>query len=438
MGNPIKDAGLSVSGDGKVIQSIGNCVKAIYYDEKLKEMFRYNEMTARIELSGAWWKRTSVNLLDNDLNNIRLYLEQTYGLTHEKNIPRAIEIIANQNSYHPIRECLSGLQWDGVERIGDLLPRYLGAKKCDYTTEATKLFMFGAIERVFNPGAKFETMLCVVDDKQGGGKSTIARFLAIRDEWFSDDVKNLEDENVYRKLQGHWIIEFSEMLATSNSKTVEAIKSFLSRQKDTYKIPYDKYPHDFPRQCVFFGTTNNTGFLPNDKTGNRRFIPVLTDSNAAEVHPLENEAETRAYILQAWAEAMELYRQGKYSLIFPEELQSELAELQTAFMPEDPKIGIIQEWLDNCKYDSVCSQMIYKEALGKYDDPPGWDLQKINNIMNKSIIGWVKHPTKGNQVRIPGYGQQRAWDRVYCQRDDDNENFILVDEASEQIELPFE
>ena len=143
-----------------------------------------------------------------------------------------------------------------------------------------------------NPSVKFETMLCLVEDEQGGGKSTIARLLAVKDEWFTDDIKNLDDENVYRKLQGHWIIEFSEMLATANTKTVEAIKAFLSRQKDTYKVPYDKYPHDFPRQCIFIGTTNNLDFLPNDKTGNRRFIPVLTNMKAAEIHPLENEEST--------------------------------------------------------------------------------------------------------------------------------------------------
>lgn len=437
MGNAVEDAGLSVNRDGKVVQSIGNCVRAICRDERLKGMFRRNELSDRIEVSGAWWKRPSINLSDNDMNNVRLYLEQTYGLTHEKNIPRAVEIVANQNSYHPIRQCLSNLQWDGVERIGNLLPRYLGAKKCDYTTAATKLFLFGTIERVFNPGVKFETMLCVVDDKQGGGKSTMARLLAIRDEWFSDDVKNLEDENVYRKLQGHWIIEFSEMLATSNTKTVEAIKSFLSRQKDTYKIPYDRYPHDFPRQCVFLGTTNDAGFLPNDKTGNRRFIPVLADSGSAEVHPLEDEAETRAYILQAWAEAMELRRQGKHSLVFPKQLQPELAKNQEEFMPEDPKIGIIQEWLDTCQYDSVCSRMIYREALGGYGEPKPWEIRAINDIMNKSIIGWAKHPTSDSKVRISGYGKQRAWDRARRPRNSVPKSFAPVDDSGEQLELPF-
>ena len=90
----------------------------------------------------------------------------------------------------------------------------------------------------------------------GAGKSTFFRLLAVRDEWFSDDLRKLDDDNVYRKLQGHWIIEMSEMMATANAKSIEEIKSFLSRQKEVYKIPYETHPADRPRQCVFGGTSN--------------------------------------------------------------------------------------------------------------------------------------------------------------------------------------
>ena len=437
MGGDVESVGLSTDNKGKVKQTIGNMIAALCYDQATKEMFRYNEMTDKVEVSGAWWNRSSISLSDNDVNNIRLYLEQNYGLSHEKNIPRAIDIIAHQRSYHPVREYLESLHWDGGEYIKNVLPKYLGAEKSPYVTEALKITMLGAIKRVFEPGTKFDSMLCLVEDRQGGGKSTIARFLAIKDEWFSDDIKNLDDENIYRKLQGHWIMEFSEMLATSNTKTVEAIKSFLTRQKDTYKVPYEKYPHDIPRQCVFIGTTNNLDFLPDDKTGNRRFIPVLCNSEKAEVHPLENEEETRSYIIKAWAEAVEIYRSGKYSLEFSKELQEELGDIRQQFMPEDPKIGIIQDWLDNCKYKSVCSLMLYKEALGNTcQEPKSWELREINTIMNKSILGWQKHPTSNQQVRIPGYGRQRAWDRC-VNAEESLVRWDGVDTNSPEWDLPF-
>ena len=138
-------------------------------------------------------------------------------------------------------------------------------------------------------------MLCLVGG-QGAGKSTFFRLLAVRDEWFSDDLRKLDDDNVYRKLQGHWIIEMSEMMATANAKSIEEIKSFLSRQKEVYKIPYETHPADRPRQCVFGGTSNALDFLPLDRSGNRRFIPVMVYPEQAEVHILEDEAASRAYI----------------------------------------------------------------------------------------------------------------------------------------------
>lgn len=100
---------------------------------------------------------------------------------------------------------------------------------------------------------------------QGAGKSTFFRFLAIQDEWFSDDLKKLDDDKVFAKLQGHWIIEMSEMLATSNAKSIEEIRSFISRQKETYRTPYETQPKDRLRQCVFGGSSNTLDFLPLDR-----------------------------------------------------------------------------------------------------------------------------------------------------------------------------
>ena len=109
-------------------------------------------------------------------------------------------------------------------------------------------------------------MLCLVGE-QGLGKSSLFRFPALKDEWFSDDLKRMDDENVYRKMQGHWIIEMVEMLGTASAKSVEEIKTFLSRQKETYKVRYDKFPKDRRSQCVFVGTSNKQRFLPLDRTG---------------------------------------------------------------------------------------------------------------------------------------------------------------------------
>lgn len=427
---------LAKGNNGNPLSSIGNCVLVLSKDPDLKNMFRYNALTDKIEVVTAWWKKYSPGITDTDVNNIRLYIEQKYALSSEKNIPRAIDIIAHQKEYHPIREMLKKLKWDGGKRIGEVFPRYLGAERCEYTTAATTLMLLGAITRVFEPGSKVDTMVCLIDPVQGGGKSTMARFFAIRDEWFSDDIKNLDRDANYEKLGGHWIIEFSEMLATSNTKTVEAIKSFLSRQKDSYRTPYERFSRDILRQNIFIGTTNNLDFLPDDKTGNRRFIPIRCNKNKAEIHPLKNERETREYILQVWAEAMTIYSSGKYSLAFPENLVPVLEDIQKKYSPEDARIGIIQEWLDKTNYNSVCSIMIFREALGnEYTEPKQWELRDISSIMNNRIDGWKRHPTSDSKVRFTKYGKQRAWDRILSPTNGVQDGFIKVTPNEEP--LPF-
>ena len=273
---------LSKTSKGAVRQTKRNCLTVLENDPMLKDAFRYNILTERTDIvKSLGWKRYSTVLTDTDMNHLYLYFEDQYDLTNEKNIRSAIQVAADNNQYHPIRDYLNNLEWDGTERIRYALNKYLGSDTNDLTYESLKLFMLGAINRVFHPGCKFEIMLCLVGG-QGAGKSTFFRFLALKDEWFTDDLKRLDDENVYRKLQGHWIIEMSEMIATANAKSIEEIKSFISRQKETYKVPYETYPADRLRQCVFGGTSNNIQFLPFDRSGNRRFIPVMTDLSKAK------------------------------------------------------------------------------------------------------------------------------------------------------------
>lgn len=121
-----------------------------------------------------------------------------------------------ENKYHPIQEKLNSLVWDKKERIKDVLYHFLGADRNVYVYEAMKVLLLGAISRVFRPGTKFEYMLILVGG-QGAGKSTFFRFLAMNDSWFTDDLKKLDDENVFRKMQGHLIIELSEMIATASA-----------------------------------------------------------------------------------------------------------------------------------------------------------------------------------------------------------------------------
>ena len=157
-----------------------------------------------------------------------------------------------------------------------VLHHFLGAEICAYGTEVMRLFLLGAIHRYSDRAASLTDALS--GRRTGGGKIYLLPISGLQDEWFSDDLKKIDDDNVFRKMQGHWIIEMSEMIATANARSIEDIKSFLSRSKETYKVPYATEPEDRLRQCVFGGTSNALDFLPLDRSGNRRFLPIM-------VHP---------------------------------------------------------------------------------------------------------------------------------------------------------
>ena len=423
---------------GKVSNAAANYKRVFQLDPLLKGAIRKNLLTERVDIvKPLGWYRDSPTLTDVDIKYLLLYFEENYGLTIEKKIQDAVMVIANENRYHPVRDFLNALQWDGTERIRYCLHRFLGADADDYTCEAMRLFLLGAISRAFRPGCKFEIMLCLVGG-QGAGKSSFFRLLAVQDDWFSDDLKKLDDENVYRKMQGHWLIEMSEMIATANAKSIEEIKSFLSRQKEVYKIPYETHPEDRLRQCVFGGTSNALDFLPLDRSGNRRFLPVMVYPEQAEVHILEDEAASRAYLAQVWAEAMTVYRSGDFKLSFSPEMVRYLKEHQRDFMPEDTKAGMIQTYLDRYTGGMVCSKQLFKEALNHpFDEPKQWEIREVNDIMNHCVTGWNYF---SNPRVFPEYGRQKGWERETKATDISNgaekipEGF---EEVTEQMELPF-
>ena len=425
---------------GNVKSSIENCMTILYRDPLLKDAICKNELTNKTDIvKPLSWKRNGCCITDVDMYQIQRYIETNYGISSDKAINKAVSIVASEKSYHPIRNFLEALQWDGKNRIASLLPRFLGTDDNEYTREIMRLLMLAAIHRIYEPGCKFEIMVCLVGG-QGAGKSTFFRFLAVNDEWFTDDLKRMDDENVYSKMQGHWIIEMSEMLATANAKSIEEIKSFLSRSKEVYKVPYDTHPADRMRQCVFGGTSNTIDFLPLDRTGNRRFLPVMVEPDKAEVHILADEAGSREYIGQMWAEAMNIYRRGDYSLSFSPAMQDYLKEYQAVFMPEDTKAGMIQEFLDDFKGNMVCSKQLYKEALNHaFEEPKQWEIREINDIMNHSVSGWQAFK---NPRRFPGYGRQKGWERATGTDNllgNGTEGFTeLTEEEARQMELVFE
>ena len=155
---------LSTDEKGRAYQSIDNCMIALQNDPVLAGAICHNDLTCKTDIikNLGWDKPKGGGIRDVDVDQIDWYLERTYGLKNYKAIGKALNIIASQNHFHPVKECLESLEWDGVSRIADVLPKYLGADQCEYTTEVMLLLMQAAIHRIYDPGCKFEIMVCLV------------------------------------------------------------------------------------------------------------------------------------------------------------------------------------------------------------------------------------------------------------------------------------
>ena len=427
---------------GTAKATVGNYMVVLRNDPLVRESMKYNKLTGRIDIvKKLWWNEEICKLDDDGRTYFYYFFERYYKLTSEKCMDKALRIEANSRAYHPICEYLEQLEWDGQERIRYVLQRYMGADASDFVYEVVKHFLMEALSRIYRPGCKADEMLCLVG-QQGAGKSTFFRFLALNDDWFSDDLKQLNDSKIYEHLRGHWIMEMSEMIAAISAKSNEEIKSFLTRQKDTYRNPYDKYEEDRKRQCIFAGSTNTRQFIPFDRTGARRFLPIAIDSSKAEKHILDDEKEARAYFDQLWAEAMEIYwsTENKSSLLkFSKEMEQKISEYRKQFTQEDTMAGMIQGWLDAYKGTHVCSVQIWKEAFDHFErEPKKFETNEICSIMDTQITGWKRDGI--HRFSKEGYGRQRSWVREGTEEggnEPDEDGFTKLTKA-EQLELPFD
>lgn len=229
------------------------------------------------------------------------WLVQHWGCEPPKQvIYDAVGILAARSPFHPIRDYVCGLRWDGVERLDGWLERYLGARDTDttYLKEVSRKFLVGMIKRALEPGCQFDYML-VLHGKQGIKKSSALRILA-GDKYFSSTVLQPDSKDTLLKMQSKWLIEFGEM--STAKADVRALKNFITMRTDRDRLPYDRLAQDFPRKCVFAGSTNDDEII-FDMTGGRRFWVV-------SVHQIDLEALARDRD-QLFAEAMNHYDLGE-------------------------------------------------------------------------------------------------------------------------------
>lgn len=379
--------------------TIENFLSILENDPLLKDYLLYNELSNAPECISSGeirrWK-------DEDDSWLRGYIEQNYCIYSPQKLDDALRVRFNQRRYHPVREKIQSITWDGKPRIKRFLIEWLKVDDCPYSEEVSRLIFAGGIHRAFNPGCKFEDMAVLIGKKQGEGKSTIIRWLAMDDKFFRE-VNEIDGQRGVEAVEGGWICEVSELLALKRTKEVEAAKSYFSRQTDTYRKPYDKRVTENPRQCIFIGTTNTVEFL-TDKTGNRRYYPVECNSSGRDL--FEHKAEIQEYIEQCWAEAYALYQKGELPPVLDKSILPEAQYRQECALEDDYRAGMIKAYLDDkAEGESVCIIELWQEALGESFKPTRKDSNELALIM-QSAPGWIKMPSVQRTSR---WGVQRCW-----------------------------
>lgn len=427
---------LELDRKGNVKDTLTNIATIVRCDPNLQSIV-FNEFKGVVDVVGPLpWAQVRPGWNDADVANAKLYFERVYGIWSPAKFKDALlAVVSSERRYHPVKQYLSGVSWDGKERLDTLLIDYMGAEDTPYVRAVTRKVLCAAVARIYEPGIKFDSML-VLNGPQGIGKSTFYAILGR--EWFSDSlsIADMRDKTAAEKLQGYWILEIAEMNGIKKVD-VETVKSFLSRTDDKFRQAYGTVVESHPRSNIIVGSSNaESGFL-RDVTGNRRFWPVTVSGHAPH-HPWE-----LAEVDQVWAEALERYRAGE-ELYLKGSVAAEAYQRQQEAMESDDREGLVQDYLERLlpedwedmdlyqrrsflggsefsgstaigtvRRQRVCTMEIWCECFGKErQNLKRTDSYEIEGILSK-IGGWeVTAANKHGKTRYPLYGPQKTFVRA--------------------------
>lgn len=338
---------------------------------------------------------------ENDNTQAAVWLQREYGICVNSAVAaEAALTVARTRAFHPVREYLEGLQWDGTPRINQWLSLYLGVENTLYSRAVGERWLISAVARVFRPGAKVDCCL-ILEGPQGICKSTSLRTLA--GDWFTDELADFGTKDAAMQTRGVWVIEIAELDSMSRSE-VGRTKAFMSRSVDRFRPPYGRTLTESPRQCVFAGSVNHSTYL-RDKTGGRRFWPVKCST--IRIDDLARDRD------QLWAEAVAMYRESRPWWLDSPELNSLAAEQQADRYEGDPWDDIIAPWIANPKRryegqspvepwssddDSVTITDVLIHCVGKRLDQ--WTQADKNRVARSmQALGWERFRSGARAAR---------------------------------------
>ena len=271
---------------------------------------------------------------DADDLHVTNYMQTRFQLFVTPNtVANAVDAVVMRRRVHAARDYLARLQWDGRARLDRWLVTYLGVEDSLYTRAVGSKFLIGGVARARKPGCKVDTTL-ILEGPQGKGKSQALAALLPNESLFTDDLGADLGKDAAERLPGKWIVEVAELDSFRRAET-SRIKSFISRQVDHFRVSYGKRAGDYPRHCIFAGSTNAMTYL-RDESGGRRFWPVAVVS--IDLEGLRRDRD------QLWAEAVVRYQAGECWWLDAD--QSAAARLEQEARREiDPWQEVVEQFL---------------------------------------------------------------------------------------------
>ncbi|WHZ04961.1 virulence-associated E family protein [Neobacillus sp. YX16] len=395
-----------------------NVLSILQHDQLLKGKFAYNLLTQMSEIVGQVpWERLTEDkgMTDYDDSCLRNYISIQYGIKGKDIIYDAFNQVILNKKYHPVRDYLNNLKWDGIPRLDKLLIDYFGADDTELIRSQTRLTGVGAVMRIFQPGCKWDYVLTLKGD-QGLGKSSFFQKLAVKSEWFSDSIDDMRGKEAKAQIQGNWIIELGEMAAVSKGDQ-KRTKQFISSTHDEFRPAYGRRTIRCPRQCIFVATTNDELPLKDDTGGRRWWIIDVKSKWFEKDFPLEVE--------QIWAEAVQVYKEMISKGIpfkLPNHLENEARKIQTQYTDMGLYAGIIEDVLQRGYYEEkdyqsgmvkkvpineTCARHVWEKVVGRHKHDFNSAHARDINAGLKSLADWE---CKG-RLTFGEYGKQTVYRR---------------------------
>lgn len=302
------------SKEGAVKRLMSNVVTILMHSPEWAGAIGWDEFADKIQVLRACPAGPPGNWTDHHDKLTAIWLQRSewhLEVSHEL-VGHSIEAVAKRNSFHPLRDRLNALRWDGSQRLDSWTSKYLGAEDNLVHAAIGVRWMLGAVARAFEPGCQMDSAI-ILEGSQGLGKSSALRSLSLG--FFTDELSDVGSKDAAMQLQGSWIVEIAELDAISRADAAK-VKAFLTRRVDRFRPPYGRHVVERPRQCVFAGSVNHNDYL-KDETGGRRFWPIACTT--IDGTALKRDVE------QLWAEAVVRYRAGESAYIEDVAIVSELS-----------------------------------------------------------------------------------------------------------------